>query len=161
MGFVSVGTQRFLIRWFCGFEIEFISQADPHNFEGVEDDGTTRGTSDISIFPGDKDNDGEEEDAEWKKVSSPETNASFELSGCHTREAADVDCPVEPSVHPLNGDSGIDNDAFAVLLDLDETFGIGVLFNNQRRDVGFDSTGADANDNHGDDETSEVSYSAG
>ena len=32
----------------------------------------------------DKDKDGEEKDTEWKEVCGPETDTSFELSGCQT-----------------------------------------------------------------------------
>ena len=151
--------RRFLIGWFSSFEIEVVSNANPHNFEWLKDDRATRGSSDVPFSTGNKDDNGEEEYAEGEKISRPEINVGFELGRCQTGEATDVDGPVEPSIHSLDCNGGIDNDAFAVLLDFDETLGIGILFNNQCRDIGLDSSSTKANDNHGDDKAGGVSCS--
>lgn len=146
-------TRCFLIRWLSCVDVPFISETDPEDFKGVKDNRSPRRTSNVTFPPEYENSNSEEEDREWKEVSSPEVNTCFKLSGCQTGKTADIDCPVKPGIHSLNCDCWIDYDAFAVLLDLDETFGIGVLFYDQSRDICFDSSSADPDNYHGDNET--------
>jgi hypothetical protein len=160
VGLVLVTSNTFLVRGLGGFE-GAIADTDPDDLEGVEDDGATGRAGDVAFAANDQDEDGEEEDAKGKEESSPETDVGFELGGCHRGETANVDGPVEPGVHRLDGDGGIDNDALAFLGGLDESLGVLVLFDDEGRDVGFDSTSAESNHNHGGDETSKVGRGAG
>jgi hypothetical protein len=157
---VLVPSNAFLVRGLGGFE-SAIADTDPDDLEGVENDGATGRAGDVSFAANDQDKDGEEKDAKGEEIGSPETNVGFELSSCHGRETANVDGPVEPGVHRLDGDGGIDDDALALLGGLDESLGVLVLFDDEGRDVGFDSTSAESNDDHRGDEASKVGRGAG
>ena len=61
----------------------------------------------------------------------------------------------------MDGDGGVDDDAFTVFEDFDVTLGVCVLFDNQGGNVGLDSSSADTDDDHGDDETGGVGGGAG
>ena len=157
---VLVPSNTSLVRGLGSFE-SAVAETDPENLEGVEDDGASGRAGDVSLASDDEDKDGEEEDAKGKEIGSPETDVGFELGGCHRGETADVDGPVEPRVHRLDGDRGIDNDALTFLGDLDESLGVLVLFDDEGRDVGFDSTSAETNDDHRGDQASKVGRGAG
>ena len=161
MGLVSVATNTFLVRGLSSVEIALISQTDPHNLEGIENNGATRRARDISLSADDQDEDSEEKDAERKEISSPETDIGLELSRGHTRETPYVDRPIEPSVHALDGDGRIDDHSLAALGDFDIFLGILVLFNDESRDISFDSTSPDSDNDHRRDQACEVGRGVG
>ena len=74
---VFVAANRVLVRRFSNFEIEFVSNGNPHNLECIEDDGATRGSSDIFLSTSNKHGYRVEKDAEWKEICGPEINVSF------------------------------------------------------------------------------------
>jgi len=102
-----------LERRFRRLKIAPIAQPNPKNLECVQNDRSTRRTSNVLFATRDKDENGEEKYTERKEVCSPKSDVSFELSSCQAGESANVDGPVEPCVHALDGDGGIDDDAFA------------------------------------------------
>ena len=161
VGLVFVATNAFLVRGLSSVEIAFIYQTDPHDLEGIENNGATRRARDISLSADDQDEDGEEEDAERKEISSPETDIGLELSRGHTGETPNVDRPIEPSVHSLDSDCGIDDHSLAALCDFDIFLCILVLFNDKSRDIGFDSTSPDSDNDHRRNQASEVGRGVG
>ena len=145
----------FLVGGFRGFKVE-VSDSDPNNFEGVKNDRSTRRTGNVPLPSEDKDYDSEEKHTEWKEISCPKIDAEFQLSSCHTGQTTDVDGPVKPGVHTLDGNCWVDNDSFAILEDFNVSLCIGVLFDDQGGDIGLDSSCAETNDKHCDDEASRV-----
>ena len=160
MGLVLI-SDVLLMRRFRSLKIALISKTNPDNLESIQNNRPTRWTGDVVLSTHDKNENGKEKHTERKQVRGPEIDVCFKLSGCQTGESANVDGPVKPSVHALDGNGGINDDAFAVFEDFDVAFGICVLFNDQGGDVRFDSPSAHPDDNHGDDEAAGVGGSAG
>lgn len=128
-----------------------MADPDPKDPEGIQDNGTTRRTSDVFLPSDYQDEDCEEEDAEGKEKRGPEIHAEFQLSGRQTGQSTDVYGPVKPCVHALNCHCRIDDDSLAAFEDSDVSFCVGVLFDDESGDVRFDSSGAETDDDHGDD----------
>jgi hypothetical protein len=139
-----------------GVEVELVANSNPDDFEGVKNNRSTRRSRDILLSAEDENEDSQEENAEGKEVCSPETDFRFKLSGCETGETSNVDCPVEPGVHALDGDGGIDDHAFARFEGFDVSTSVCILFNDQSGDIGLDSSCSESNNDHGDNETSGV-----
>jgi hypothetical protein len=150
-----------LERRFRRIKIALIAQPNPKNLECVQNDRSTRRTSNVLFATRDKNENSEEKHTERKEICGPKADVSFKLSGCQAGESANVDGPVEPCVHALDGDGGVDDDAFARFEDFDVATRVCVLFDDQGGDVGFDASGTDADDDHGDDEAGGVGGSAG
>ena len=150
-----------LERRFRRIEIALVAQSNPKDLERVQHNRSTRRSSNVLFATRDKNKDGEEEHAKGKEVSGPKVDACFKLSGCQAGQTANVDGPVEPGVHALDSDGGVDDDAFARFEDFDVSAGVCVLFDDEGGDIGFDASGADTNDNHGDDEAGGVGCGAG
>src|SRR5579862_3086796 len=82
VGLKFVAAMRRLIRRLRRFKVELVSNADPEDFEGVKNDGTTRRASNVSLSSGNEDSQCEEENAERKKIGGPEINFGLELGRC-------------------------------------------------------------------------------
>lgn len=141
------------VRWFGSVHFEFVGDANPQGLERMEDDGSLWWSSNVEFLACDDHEEADNEHAERQEESGPEANVKFHLGGCDGRERADIDAEIEDHVDSLDGDRGIHNDPLTCLEGLHVRLAAAILLSNQWADVRLDATGAETNDDHGDDET--------
>jgi hypothetical protein len=143
--------------WLSSIQVSLVLDTNPEHLSGFNEDGTLWWTDDIFVLAEDKNGDGDEEETEWEKVSSPEVNLQLEPDGGDGGERTKVDTPVEDVEDRLHGDGRIQDDTLTAWEGLDSHLGLGVLFSNEWRDVGFDSYSSQSKDNHADNESRKTS----
>lgn len=115
--------------------------------KSVGDDGSLRRTNDVVLLRHDENDDTDAEHQEAHQVCSPESLVFLHEWCREQRQATNVDAGVKHHVDPLEGDGGVDNDTLASLGDGGESHLLAsVLVGDERRNVGFNTTGTETND---------------
>lgn len=97
-----------------------------------------------------------EEEKGWQGEGEPETNVFFGVDHAdRTEQTTDVDHHVEVKVDAGDGDGRVHDDALALLRRGDVHLGLSVLFSDQRRNVGLETTSSDTHHNHTNDHARE------
>lgn len=137
---------------------------DNHHAEGLEgvgDDGALGRSDNVRLAAGDEDNDANVEHAEAHEEGGPEALVLFHKGRGHEGEGTEVDTPIEDHVDSLVGDGRVDDDALARFFRLDGHATALVLVGNEGGNVGLDTTGAEANNDDGDNVASKTGGVAG
>lgn len=120
-----------------------------NGLEGVGDDGPLRRSVDVGLATRDEDENANGEHAEAHEIGGPEALVLLHEGRSHERQGADVDTPVEDHIDALVGDGRVDDSALTALLSLDGHDSSLILVGNQRRNVGFDPSCPETDDDDG------------
>lgn len=146
-----------LVFGLCGVEVALVCDTDPDDLECLGDDGTLWRLDYVFVLAEKQCSETNQEEEEGQKVGCPETNILLEFGGCDTGKGSNVNHEVKDHVNPLNSGRRIDNDSLSALHRLDVGSRVLVLFGNQGRNIGFDSSSSKTNNNHGSDKTTQSS----
>ena len=140
----SIATKTSLVR---GLWCIHIAVLDHHAncLEGVGDDGTLWWSDDVELLAKDDGDKPNNHHAETHQVRRPESNVLFHIWCSNQGKRAEVDTAVEHQVDSLDCHSWINNDALTGFCDcLDCHLLSRVLICDQRRNVRFDTTGSNS-----------------
>jgi len=143
--------------WDCSIHLKTVACGDTKCFTCVEEDGALRWADNITLAADDEGEEANKEEAEGKEVRCPEVDLKLHPDGRDRGERPDVDTPVEDVVQALDGDVGINNHPLTAWEDLESGLGASVLFGDQGRDVGLDTTGPETQDDHASDQAAQAS----
>lgn len=111
------------------------------------------------LLEGEQDDWRDSEDEGWEEERQIETDVMLSVNhGQGSAERSHVDQQVEVDVDTGRSGGGVDNLLLSVLVGSNVWSVITVLFSDQRRDVGFESTCSEAHDDKSDSEDSESSF---
>ena len=135
-----------------------LDDVEPHLEELLEQGAGGRGEL-VLLLLGPEDEGGDEEQNGGDQESLPETVQVLDVDHADlARESTNVDAHVEVQEDTGVGDGRVDDDTLA-LANLDAHAGVLVLLSQQRRDVGLEETGTDAESEETDDEGGETGIS--
>lgn len=116
-----------------------------HGLEGVCDDGALWWSDDVELLAQDNGDESNDHHAETHQVRGPVSNILLHIWCSDQGKRAEIDTAVEHQVDSLDGHSWVNNDALASFRDcLDCHLLSGVLVCDQRRNVGFDTTSSNS-----------------
>lgn len=143
------------VGWLACLHAALDLEAEPEETTGFDKDRATGRVLDVTLATKHNDANARNEHTGRKQVGRPETNVLFHVGGSDGRQGANVDTPVEHVEDLLVSSLRSDDNALATLEGLNvRTLGA-VLFGDQGRDIGLDTTGTETDDDDTDNETRE------